>query len=117
MEAIKYLKTRERLCRNNKCESCPLYKTNNGTNMICTDLENVRPEKIVEIVEQWKSEHPAITRIDEFIGEHPNTRIKTYYGEKIIDICPALIDSDIPCHITGNCYACKIQYWNEEVEE
>lgn len=124
MEAIKYLKTRERLCRNNKCETCPLYKTNNGANMVCTKLEEEMPEKMVKMVEKWGKEHPGVTRMSEFISEHPNAEVGKYKKEKFIDICPQKIDNKFKCRIegystaySGNCYACKIQYWNEEVEE
>lgn len=123
MEAIKYLKTRERLCRDNKCEYCPLYEVNNGTNMVCTKLEEEMPEKMVKMVEEWAKENPGVTRMSEFIEEHPNAKTGKYKKEKFVDICPQKIDNEFKCRIEGcytayteNCYDCKIQYWNEEVE-
>lgn len=124
MDAIRYLKTRERLCQNNECRLCPLGASNNGESVLCVELEKIRPEKMVEMVKQWAKEHPGVTRMDEFINEHPNTEVGKYKKEKFVDICPQKIDNKFKCRIEGchtiyntDCYVCKVEYWNEEVEK
>lgn len=121
MDAIKYLKIKNRMTTgctvNSDCLQCALYVDNNPYGEDCSVFEIQHPEEAVKMVEKWGKEHPAITRMDEFMSKHPNAKLELYRGEKFIDICPVLIEIDIPCHTTGNCYNCKIEYWNEEVEE
>lgn len=52
MDAVKYLKERERMCKEvDDCYGCPLA--------LCSCMEEKNPEGAVVIVEQWAKENPA----------------------------------------------------------
>lgn len=59
MKAVDYLKTMKRMCEvYSYCVGCPL--ANNDEGLACVDYESDCPEEIVEIVEKWAKENPAI---------------------------------------------------------
>ena len=62
MDAISYLKERERICNrfaHSPCMYCPF----DGN---CSSLEKSEPSEAVRIVEEWSKEHPATTNADKF---------------------------------------------------
>ena len=70
MNAIDYLKTRERMCeKSHNCSMCPLAI---GDLLGCEVVESQRPEEAVEIVEKWNVEHPVETYINDFLKKFPN---------------------------------------------
>lgn len=70
MNAVDYLKTRERMCeKSSGCLMCPLAV---GVALGCETVESQRPEEAVEIVERWNIEHPIETYVSDFLKKFPN---------------------------------------------
>lgn len=122
MDAVKYLKTKQRMCaaHRRECKHCPLSLDNNGTELNCYIFQEHRPEEAVAIVEKWASEHPAKTRQSEFLKMFPNAPCEPYCG---IDINPCDIDDRYGCgdkyehNCRGvGCDDCRKKYWLEEIE-
>lgn len=66
MDAVKYLKERERMCENFKnCDGCSFIHH-------CSDFMGEYAEEAVRIVEQWSKEHPIMTnkmKFEEVFGK------------------------------------------------
>ena len=72
MDAVKFFKTVNMLCKNQSCEECPVYK-NDMCCMVGFDDDSIKSiEETVSKVEQWEKEHPANTRQDKFLKVFPN---------------------------------------------
>ena len=113
MDAIKYLKTKYRMCKGNadSCESCPLY-LNNGIRVACRYLEMNYPERAIELVEKWAAEHPAKTRQSELMKVFPNLQ-RDLAGT--CAICPQRFDGKLNCPEDTDCRECRCKYWLEEI--
>ena len=84
MDAIKYLKEKERMCyKQEDCTHCPLKIDDDNT---CSILEETNPEEAVEIVEEWSKEHPQKTILLDFLERYPNATLSS----KGVPICCAL---------------------------
>lgn len=84
MDAIKYLKEKERMCyKQEDCTHCPLKTDDDNT---CSILEETNPEEAVEIVEEWSKEHPQKTILLDFLERYPNATLSS----KGVPICCAL---------------------------
>lgn len=112
MDAVKYLKERERMCNsyNNMCDGCGFGKVPK-----CNRTEEDNPEKAVEIVEKWSAEHPMKTRQSEFLKMFPNAPLRENGS---IAICPLDVDRDAKCSQKqgARCPDCQKEYWFAEVE-
>lgn len=112
MDAVKYLKERKRMCNsyNNMCDGCGFGKVPK-----CNNTEEDNPEKAVEIVEKWSSEHPMKTRQSEFLKMFPNAPLRENGS---IAICPLDVDRDAKCSQKqgARCPDCQKEYWLSEVE-
>lgn len=114
MDAVEFLKEKERMC--NKCSAClgcPVDQKNNGFYMDCEDLEIENPEEFVAIVERWSAKHPVKTRQSEFLRMFPNAQ--TLRNGALI-VCPKLIDSEYEINCNGSCIDCRKKYWLEEID-
>lgn len=70
MEALKYLKEKERMCEKiGDCNKCLLLDSQMGN---CIIREKYHPEKAVEIVEKWSVENPQKTILQDFLEKYPN---------------------------------------------
>lgn len=117
MDAVKYLKERERMCDsyNNMCDGCGFGKVPK-----CNRTEEDNPEKAVEIVEKWSSEHPKKTRQSELLKMFPNAELST---DGILTVAPCLVDKTFnrsagnteECCIKNDCIKCRKEYWLAEV--
>lgn len=115
MDAVKFIKTANRLCKNqSSCAKCPIRK--NGT---CTvgfgDVSVKNIEETISIVEQWAKDHPVKTRQSEFLKLFPNAAIDEDDG--ILCIKPCAIDESIGCTNGKGCDDCYRKYWKEEVSD
>ena len=119
MEAIKFIKERDRMCRtHDNCEGCPLRKY--GDCGDCSDFPKTSPERAVEIVEKWSEENPRKTRKSEFLKLFPNATLDSN-GNLIITPCALnkeLYNKSCEiCKYKGYSASCdKAKYWNEEVK-
>ena len=114
MDAVKFIKEKNRMCKSNpKCSSCPVSGENNSHNLPCDNLMNEKPAIYVRAVEKWSKKHPEKTRQSEFLKIFPNAKL-TGFGS--LKICPKDVDQNIECLEGGNCLICRKKYWLEEVE-
>lgn len=109
MDAIKFIKERNRMCKSfgGSCDGCPADK-----NTCCDAFE--WQEELVAIVEKWATAHPRKTRQDIFLEQYPDILLS--YG--IINIKPCQIVRNYTygeCSIT-DCPLCRKEYWLQEVE-
>ena len=79
----------------------------------CDDL---KPERLVSITEQWAKENPIKTRQEEFLKMFPNAKID---DDGIMNICPEFLDRNAcDWYDTGiECRDCRKFYWTQEVGE
>ena len=112
MDAVEFIKARERMCNSyNSCAECPLR------NEACTRFFGISVDKIVPAVEQWAKEHPIKTRQSVFLEQWPNAKLDTY---GCIDICPKYITGKEPDNDGYGCKRfcpdCHREFWMQEVE-
>lgn len=117
MDAVKYLKTLQRMCRSSSdCMACPLFKIlGRGCGLFSANSECL--VDTTEIVEQWAKDHPARTRQSVFLEQYPNARLSD--GGSLL-ICPIFIEDGNCDKYNGDdswCLACKRRFWSQEVPE
>lgn len=74
MDAVEFIKARERMCMHYQecgCVGCPSI---DQREMLCEDIVSENAEKAVEIVEEWLKAHPVKTNADK-IEELTGTKI------------------------------------------
>ena len=117
MDAVKFFKTVNRLCKNQSCEECPVYK-NDMCCMVGFDDDSVESiEETISKVEQWAKDHPVKTRQSEFLKMFPNadlTRLLPCMIEK--DKRPMWCGKYADFGANSCCDECRYAYWNEEVD-
>lgn len=94
-----------------KCEDCPLGITNNGMDVLCSELETLYPEKAIEIIQEWSNAHPQRTYLSVFLEHYPNVQLYDTGLPK--GVCPynlGLTDID---DCDNNCVKC----WNQPIED
>lgn len=112
MDAVKFLKERKRMCRTCKtCKNCEL-----NTKHCCSEATEAQMIEAIEIVEKWSKEHPAKTRMSEFLKQYPNANLT---DEGVPNVLPCELDRRFLT--SGNCSKmsctdCYVQYWLEEIE-
>ena len=111
MDAVKYLKEREIMCDsyNKMCDGCGFGKVPK-----CNRTEEDNPEKAVEIVEKWSSNHPAKTRQSEILKIIPDATIRN--GILITKPCEVNEKIKDRCKKYDYCRDCRKEYWLAEVE-
>lgn len=95
-----------------KCEDCPLGITNNGMNVLCSELETLYPEKAIEIVQQWSDGHPQKTYLTELLKIFPNTLLNddgTPKGICLHELGATSLDN---CEVDNACAKC----WNQPIK-
>lgn len=115
MDAVEFVKTVNRLCKNRHCDGCPVAKE--GRCMVGFDYYSVKNiEKTISKVEQWAKEHPVKTRQSEFLKRFPNAMINESDG--ILCITPCNIEGkSIGCPNGKSCGDCRREYWLTEVTD
>ena len=74
MDAVEYLKVRERLWKD-------------GCVDITYALEKKRPEDAVRTAEMWAEEHPVKTRAKDFLEKHPGAPLEDGYPVACAEFC------------------------------
>ena len=115
MDAVEFVKTVNRLCKNRNCEKCPVYK--DGTCMVGFDDDSVECiEETISKVEEWAKDHPIKTRQSEFLRLFPNATINE--GDGILCVTPCNIEGKEFCCAKGkSCGDCRRKYWLTEVTD
>lgn len=115
MDAVKFFKTVNMLCKNQSCEECPVYK-NDMCCMVGFDDDLIKSiEETVSKVEQWAKDNPIKTRQSEFLKLFPDAETDE---SGILIFCPRKFDPEninsVHCHRHG-CLECRKDYWLTEV--
>lgn len=124
MDAIKFIKERNRMCATytpKRCEGCPANNPNNygGEGIACIMVDKIDAERLVPIVEAWSAAHPRKTRQSVFLEQYPEAKIE---NDGCLGICPYLVsashrDKHGLCAIYGkDCIECRHEFWPQEVE-
>lgn len=110
MDAVEYVKQRERMCDYYvNCGDCPA-----GNYEGCASLNEI--PNLVPIVEKWAKEHPVKTRQSEFLKMFPNASVG-YNGTLVI--CPSQADTKAVTECVRserNCDKCKRDFWLKEIK-
>lgn len=114
MDAVKFVKERNRMCHSfENCDGCPLLHEN------CDNYIDVRIESVVQAVEQWSAAHPRKTRQSVFLEHWPEAMIES---DGVIAICPTALDKSYgKTHCTHiltkeGCDSCRSKFWGKAVE-
>ena len=117
MDAVKFLKEKERICRKHDCFGCPIGTKTGGcaVGFICNWEKTA--EEVVAIVEKWSNEHPIQTRQSEFLKMFPNAKLNDagYVSIFPCHLCEKIKHSEM-CKKYGSCSDCRKDYWFAEVE-
>lgn len=112
MDAVKFIKERDRMCRfyhhAGDCYQCP------AKDCECSALEGmVDDDNIVTIVEEWSAAHPRKTRQSVFLEQYPNCMTD---DAGVVGICPRNVDKTYVCDLRrlGGCADCRRDFWTQE---
>jgi hypothetical protein len=93
-----------------KCVDCPLGTTNNGINVLCSDLETLYPEKAISAIQRWSDEHSQKAFVTEFLKNYPRAAVN---GDGIPNsVCPY----DLGLMNKHDCRKTCIECWNQPLE-
>ena len=109
MDAIEFLRDFRRMCSSygTICTGCKLKDAH------CIPTENnCDHEKVIRVVEEWAKEHPAKTRLSEFVKIFPNSDIYDDFPKP----CPTYFDRSMKCD-SKDCVECKKKFWLTPIEE
>lgn len=114
MDAVEYVKQRERMCDYYvNCGDCPA-----GNYEGCASLNEI--PNLVPIVEKWAKAHPAKTRQSEFLKMWPDAEIG---DDGYPSVAPCQLYKDIEekdengvCCKNCGCAECRRDFWLKEVE-
>lgn len=114
MDAVEFVKTVNKLCKNLKCKECPVYKNGRYCMVGFDDYSVEDIEETVSKVEQWAKDHPIKTRQSEFLKMFPDARVN---DDGILCFLPCCIEDSLrdKCG-SRNCGYCRKIYWSEEVD-
>ena len=116
MDAVKFIKERNRMCTTytpKHCEGCPADNYG-GEGVACIMVDKIDAERLVPIVEEWSAAHPRKTRQDIFLKQYPNCMID---HDGVVGICPKNVDKNYICDLERfyDCYSCRCEFWSQEV--
>lgn len=116
MDAIKFLKERNRMCKTNvSCYGCPAHDLG-SSNSCKLAMENwTPPEQQIRIVEGWSAAHPRKTRQSVFMEQWPDVYLD---GNRVISVSPCTVSKeyrDMDCDLR-DCAECRKEFWLKEVE-
>lgn len=116
MDAVKFIKERDRMCKSfgDGCTGCPA--SNACKNELCCAFDQASTLDAaaqVAIVEKWSASHPRKTRQSEFLNLFPDADLST----GTVNVCPnSLYAGKCDCARYQNCLYCKREFWSQEVE-
>lgn len=124
MDAIKFIKERNKMCATytpKRCEGCPANNPNNygGEGIACIMVDKIDAERLVPIVEAWSAAHPRKTRQSVFLEQYPEAKIEK---DGYLGVCPYLVSAshrgrDGLCAVYDkDCIECRHEFWPQEVE-
>lgn len=115
MDAVKYIKAMDGLCKSHpSCSKCPLFRRNNKTDLMCDEYITTYTEEAVAIVEKWLIDHPIKTMADDFFEKYPNAPKDETYPE-LPKFCPMALG--FPSPIKGCLGTPCTDCWGREVDD
>jgi len=110
MDAVEYVKTRQRMCKNVICSDCKMERTNNAYGIVCMELMENHTKEAVAIVEKWAKKNPVKTYASVFKEKFPKCNMELV----IDDYClREIFGVKNRCDETHSCDHC----WNSEYVE
>lgn len=115
MDAVEFIKERDRMCTANKegCAGCPA----NSENCLVSLKSPLYAEEQVKIVERWSAAHPRKTRQSVFLEQYPNAMVE----DGVLTICPRTVMGREAWKKNGcdgiSCVDCYHEFWSQEVDE
>lgn len=114
MDAVKFIKERDRMCRfyhhAGDCYQCP------AKDCECSALEGmVDDDNIVTLVEEWSAAHPRKTRQSVFLEQWPEAEISFTDGCLTLNPCKFYKKMRKEC-VGRLCSDCRREFWMQEVE-
>ena len=111
MDAVEFYKAFKRMCYKTDCKDCLLDQK-------CRPSANVKPEEVVELVEEWAKDHPIKTHQSEFLKKFPKAEVRN----GVISLCPkfyciTLLGTDFTGCSPNDCAKCLREYWPAEVKD
>ena len=116
MDAVEFFKTVNRLCKNQSCKECPVYKDMHC--MVGFDDDSIKSiDETVSKVDQWAKGHQVKTRQSEILKLFPNVKI----DDGVIAFCPSNflpeVERSAYCKKYDKCRECRKDYWLTEVTD
>lgn len=115
MDAIEFIKERQRLCQTyTRCSECPVGNDNDGCKF--NTVSGYEAAEQIRLLEEWSATHPCKTRQDLFLEQWPNAKV---FVDGILDICPIELDGHYSCKSTDTkmrCQTCRREFWTQEVK-
>lgn len=119
MDAVKFIKERNRMCKSfcDGCKGCPASNVCEDDLCCAVGQESTLDATAqIAIVEEWSAAHPRKTRQSVFLEQWPNAKV---FVDGVLDFCPQELDSRYPCQSTDvemRCQSCRREFWTQEVE-
>ena len=119
MDAVKFIKERDRMCKSfdGGCKGCPAF--NALEDELCCAVGQGSPLDAtaqIVMVEEWSAAHPRKTRQSVFLEQYPNARVA---AKGIVDIWPCEVETNMQnvtyCN-SLSCEDCRREFWMQEVE-
>lgn len=118
MDAIEFIKERQRLCQTYVCCSkCPAGNCNDRC--IFNTASGYGAAEQIRLLEEWSAAHPLRTRQNEFLKQYPEAALDE---NGVISICPnglslAYRNSSGGCNnLDSTCVDCRRGFWLKEIE-
>lgn len=112
MDALEFLKTKNRMCEGG-CYICPADISHNAYGIGCESLARYYPEEFVTIVTRWGKQHPHISKLDKLKELFPD--VEESHG--VPNLCPRIMQGITPSEFrcsTRRCEECLKNYWEGE---
>ena len=114
MDAVEYVKQRERMCDYySDCDKCPAKEV-----IGCANITKI--SQMVPIVEKWAKEHSVKTRQSEFLKQWPDAEMG---GDGLPTVAPCQLNVELiqcesqkDCEDRGVCNKCRCDFWLKEIE-
>lgn len=116
MDAIEFIKERQRLCQTYVCcFECPANNDNDGCKF--STITGYDATEQIRLLEEWSAAHPLKTRQSEFLKQYPNADLDK---DGILKVCPKIVEgsSYMNSQSCGSvpCAVCHKAYWLQKVE-
>lgn len=117
MDAVKFIKERNRMCRSFscRCSECPAFKSGEyAMHCVVGNKSTTNVTTQIAIVEEWSSAHPPKTRQSKFLEQYPNAQVDE---RNVLCACPANVYGEEVClNDSAFCSDCCRDFWSQEIE-